>query len=124
VHTFQTLSSIERDFDRLAQFDEANWSGDKHYHKFLLRHLPANCGDVLEIGCGTGAFSRALAARVRRVVAIDLSSQMIRVARSKAEQLPQIEFEIGDVMTRELPPETFDCIASIATRTLARLHIR
>jgi len=106
---------VERDFDRLAQFDEVSWSGNKHYHKFLLRRLPAKCDEVLEIGCGTGAFSRQLASRARRVTAIDLSSEMIRVAQSKAHQFPQIEFEIADVMQRELPPEAFDCIATIAT---------
>jgi ubiquinone/menaquinone biosynthesis C-methylase UbiE len=109
------LSAIERDFDRLARFAEAGWTGNNHYHNFLLRHLPAKCESVLEIGCGTGAFSRALARRAKHVTAIDLSSEMIRVARSRSQQLPQIEFAVADVMGLEFPPETFDCIATIAT---------
>jgi SAM-dependent methyltransferase len=109
------LSAIERDFDCLAQFDEPGWTGNNHYHGFLLRHLPADCNQVLEIGCGKGTFSRALASRARCVLAIDLSAEMIRVARSRSQQFPQIEFEVADVMTRALPPETFDCIATIAT---------
>jgi 2-polyprenyl-3-methyl-5-hydroxy-6-metoxy-1,4-benzoquinol methylase len=109
------LSAIERDFDRLARFDEEGWTGNNHYHSFLLRHLSAKCESVLEIGCGTGAFSRALARRAKHVTAIDLSSEMIRVARSRSHQFPQIDFEAADVMRREFPPETFDCIATIAT---------
>lgn len=109
------MSAVERDFDRLAQFDEPAWTGNNHYHNFLLRHLPAGCNQVLEIGCGKGAFSRAVASRAQRVLAIDLSAEMIRVARSRSPQFPQIEFEIADVMTREFPPQTFDCIATIAT---------
>ena len=70
---------------------------------------------MLEIGCGKGTFSRALASRARHVAAIDLSSEMIRVARSRSAQFPQIEFEIADVMSREFPAEYFDCIATIAT---------
>ena len=108
------MSTIERDFDCLAQFDQEGWTGNNHYHNFLLRHVPAKCENVLEIGCGTGAFSRALANRARHVTAIDLSSEMIRVARSRSS-LPQIEFEIADVMKRELPLAHFDCIATIAT---------
>jgi 2-polyprenyl-3-methyl-5-hydroxy-6-metoxy-1,4-benzoquinol methylase len=109
------LSAIERDFDCLAQFDEPAWTGNNHYHSFLLRHLPVDCADVLEIGCGKGTFSKALANRAHHVLAIDLSAEMIRVARSRSLQFPQIEFEVADVMTREFSPETFDCIATIAT---------
>jgi 2-polyprenyl-3-methyl-5-hydroxy-6-metoxy-1,4-benzoquinol methylase len=114
-YTDGTLSAIERDFDRLALFDEDGWTVNSHYHDFLLRHVPANCERVLEIGCGTGAFSRALARQAKRVTAIDLSSEMIRVAVSRSPQLPQIEFEVADVMTRVLPNSQFDCIATIAT---------
>jgi 2-polyprenyl-3-methyl-5-hydroxy-6-metoxy-1,4-benzoquinol methylase len=109
------LSAIEKDFDRLAQLDEAGWTAIDHYRDFLLRHVPAQCENVLEIGCGTGAFSRALALSAKNVTAIDLSSEMIRVARSRSSQFPQIEFEVGDIMTRALPAAHFDCIATIAT---------
>jgi len=109
------LSAIERDFDRLAQFDEEGWTSNNHYHNFLLQQVPANCESALEIGCGTGAFSRALARQVKKVTAIDLSSEMIRIARSRSQPSLQIEFEVDDVMTRALPAATLDCIATIAT---------
>src|SRR6185436_15660960 len=69
----------------------------------------------LEIGCGTGAFSRLLAKSSDRVHALDLSPNMIRVARERSAQFPNIDFEVADVLARELPAETFDCIATIAT---------
>ena len=109
------INEIERDFDRLALFDQSGWNGNNHYHNFLLRSVPPNCERVLEIGCGTGALSRRLAQRAEHVTAIDLSSQMIRVARSRSAHFPNIEFEIDDIMTRQLPESEFDCIASIAT---------
>jgi len=109
------LTAIERDFDCLARFDHQGWTGNNHYHNFLLQHVPPQCERVLEIGCGTGAFSRALGGRAKHVTAIDLSSEMIRVARSRSQQFPQIEFEIGDIMGRPLPATQFDCIATIAT---------
>jgi 2-polyprenyl-3-methyl-5-hydroxy-6-metoxy-1,4-benzoquinol methylase len=109
------LSTIEKDFDRLAQLDEAGWTPINHYHNFLLRHVPTQCENVLEVGCGTGAFSRALALSAKNVTAIDLSSEMIRVARSRSHHFPQVEFEVDDIMTRTLPAAHFDCIATIAT---------
>ncbi|HEX8898337.1 MAG TPA: class I SAM-dependent methyltransferase [Chthoniobacterales bacterium] len=116
------MSQIEKDFDGLALLDQDGWSGNKHYHNFLLRHLPAHCDQVVEVGCGTGAFSRRLAERARQVTAIDLSSEMIRVARSRSAQCTNIDFEVADIVARELPESHFDCIATIAT--LHHLPIR
>jgi ubiquinone/menaquinone biosynthesis C-methylase UbiE len=70
---------------------------------------------VLEIGCGTGAFSRLLAERVKQVLAIDLSPNMIDLARQHSTQYPNIEFQLADAMNADLPAEYFDCIVSIAT---------
>ncbi len=67
------MSSAEADFDRLAQLDDEGWTANNHYHDFLLKHVPHDCENTLEIGCGTGAFARLLAKRCKRVIALDLS---------------------------------------------------
>ncbi|MCA1575811.1 MAG: methyltransferase domain-containing protein [Acidobacteria bacterium] len=108
-------SRIEADFDRLAVMDEEGWTANNHYHRLLLRYVPRNCQKALEIGCGTGSFARLLAGRCKRVVAIDLSSEMIRVARARSAQFENVEFELADVMTWEFPRSQFDFICSIAT---------
>jgi len=107
--------SLQSDFDRIALVSPDGSLHNDHYHNFLLRHLPANCERALEIGCGKGEFSRRLAARSEHVTALDLSPEMIRLARAASASLSNIDFELADVMQRELPPESFDCIASIAT---------
>ncbi len=109
------MSTIEADFDRLALLDEEGWTANNHYHELLLRHVPAKCENALEIGCGTGAFARLLAARSERVVAIDLSAEMIRVARERSRKFENLEFELADAMTWDFPHAHFDCIVSIAT---------
>jgi SAM-dependent methyltransferase len=40
---------------------------------------------------------------------------MIRIARENAPTESNIDFQLADVMTYDLPAESFDCIASIAT---------
>lgn len=109
------MSSIEADFDRLALLDDEGWTANNHYHKFLLQHVPQNCENALEIGCGTGAFARLLAKRSRRVVALDLSPEMIRVARARSSQFDNLEFHLADAMTWDFPQSQFDFICSIAT---------
>lgn len=110
------MSTIQADFDRIALLSaDDRWTHNNHYHKFLLQYLPTNCEQSLEIGCGTGAFSRLLATRSGCVTALDLSPRMIRIARGRSRHFPNLEFQITDVIKWKFPAERFDCIASIAT---------
>jgi SAM-dependent methyltransferase len=69
----------------------------------------------LDIGCGTGGFSRLLAQRSQHVLALDLSPQMIRIAQERSTRFSNIEYQTADVLKYELPTAHFDCIVSIAT---------
>ena len=109
------MSSVEADFDRLALMDDEGWTANNHYHDSLLKHVPQNCENALEIGCGTGAFARQLAKRCKRVIALDLSPEMIRVARSRSTRFANLEFQLADAMTWDFPRAHFDFICSIAT---------
>ena len=109
------MSTVEADFDRLALLDDEGWTANNQYHDSLLRHVPEHCENALEIGCGTGAFARALARRCKRVVGLDLSAEMIRVARSRSSQFENLEFQLADAMTWDFPQSHFDYVCSIAT---------
>ena len=109
------MSTIQQDFDRIALVSPDGATHNEHYHNFLLRHLPSNCHEALEIGCGTGTFARQLAHRSQHVLALDLSPEMIRLAREHSAQFPNIDFQLADVLDWPVPDEHFDCIATIAT---------
>jgi 2-polyprenyl-3-methyl-5-hydroxy-6-metoxy-1,4-benzoquinol methylase len=111
----KSLQSIQADFDRIALLSDEQWNHNKQYYEFLLRQMPRPCAKALEIGCGTGAFSRLLARYSKQVLALDLSPNMIQIARRQSIQHTNIEFQIADVMSVDLPAEHFDCIVSIAT---------
>lgn len=113
--TRQTPETIRRDFDRVALASDERWNHNAHYHEYLLAHVPERCGQVLEIGCGTGSFARMLAVRAERVVAIDLSPQMIRLARERSESHAHIDFVEGDVMSWQFSEGQFDCVATLTT---------
>jgi ubiquinone/menaquinone biosynthesis C-methylase UbiE len=108
-------SKVQLDFDRIATVSDEQWNHNSHYHSYLLKHIASSGSDALEIGCGTGTFSRLLAQRFRRVLALDLSPRMIEVAKERSKEYRNIDFQVADVMTYEFSPEQFDCVASIAT---------
>jgi SAM-dependent methyltransferase len=105
---------IRDDFDRLAPLYGDGWSHNAHYHAYLLRHLPDPCRTALDIGCGIGTFARQLARRADHVTGIDLSPAMLDRARQESADVPNLTYQVADVMALDLPPESYDCIASIA----------
>ena len=109
------MTTIQADFDELALLPAEAWDHNSHYHDFLLRHVPSPCSKSLEIGCGTGGFSRLLAVRSDRVLALDLSPNMISIAEEQSALYQNIDFRVADVMTHDVGDEQFDCIVSIAT---------
>ncbi len=70
-----------------------------------VRWVPAG-GDVLEIACGTGVWTRRLAPRAARYTAIDAAPEMLEIARANA---PGVEFVRADVLSWA-PPRRFDTV--------------
>ncbi len=112
------------------------WDSDAYHrlsdHQFawgvkVLARAPIR-GDetVLDAGCGTGRLTGELLRRLPhgRVVALDLSENMVRTARSHLEpDFPGISFVRADVQA--LPfSETFEGIFSTATFHWAKDHAR
>ena len=106
---------IAVEFDQIASLPDKNWNHNIHYHSFLLNELPKTCHRVLEIGCGKGKLSIELAKKVKEVVGIDLSSEMLKIARSRSKGINNIRFEQTDYMQKDYPPAYFDAIVSVAT---------
>ncbi len=109
------IQKIRADFDKIALLNQARWDHNNHYHFFLLDQLPSKGKTILEIGCGTGEFSRLLAQRFDKVIAIDLSPNMIQVAKQHSQHFDNINFQVADILQWQFPLEKFDAIASIAT---------
>jgi SAM-dependent methyltransferase len=76
---------------------------------FYRHHLPARPCAVLELGCGTGRVSRALAADGHRLTGIDLSLPMLAAAPDLAATAPTPHYACMD-MTALAFRTTFDAI--------------
>jgi len=84
-------------------------------YRSMLKALPADCKQALDIGCGLGDLARLLAKRSEYVLAVDLSPEMIRIARERSQAYPNIEYRVEDVRTWEFPKERFDAVTSLTT---------
>ncbi len=69
-------------------------------------------GDVLEVAVGTGR-NLALYSSASSVVGIDVSEQMLDVARARAADLPlDVELRAGDAQALEFADSSFDTVVS------------
>lgn len=70
-------------------------------------------GEILDVGCGTGALSRALVKHgVTSVVGIDPSVSYIEYARSHVHSEGNLRFETGDAMSLPFSTACFDAVVS------------
>ena len=67
----------------------------------LLREGGIESGLVVDLGCGSGLWARELVENGYRVLGIDISEAMIRLAREKA---PEAEFRVESLFEAEIPP--------------------
>ncbi|HUQ34172.1 MAG TPA: class I SAM-dependent methyltransferase [Pyrinomonadaceae bacterium] len=109
------MQQVREDFDRIASLMARERELPETYADYLLSHVPHGCGEALDIGCGLGAFARRVAGRAARVTAIDLSAEMIAVARKRSANFPNLEFALCDFLQAPLPLESYDLIITLAT---------
>lgn len=80
--TFQPRSAEE--WGQRAERRSRREKGSDYAREFLARMDLEGVETVLDVGCGSGNLALPLARRVRRVVCIDFSAEMLRLLRANA----------------------------------------
>jgi SAM-dependent methyltransferase len=65
---------------------------------------------VLDVGCGSGATTRAAARLGAEVLGVDLSSPMLALARARSDGIPNVRYEQADAQVH--PFDEFDVVMS------------
>jgi ArsR family transcriptional regulator len=82
-----------------------SWQGLSH---LLLTLMPEI--DVADLGAGEGTLSQLLAKRARKVIAIDLSENMVEVGTQLAREygVMNLEYRLGDLENPPIDPDSID----------------
>ena len=84
---------------RAAEYDLTSYEdvprADRRIEALLDRLRPG--GDILEIACGTGIWTRHLAARSRSLTALDAAPEMIALARERVTD-DRVTFVVADIL--------------------------
>jgi len=109
------MHNAEKFWDKLAEkYSKTPIKDIKSYNETLEHskiHL-AKSDNVLEVGCGTGSTALLLADSVKQITAIDISSNMIDIARNKAkhQQVENVNFIHSTLFDGTLEKKSFDAI--------------
>jgi trans-aconitate 2-methyltransferase len=104
---------LTRMFDRLAVDWDATRVSEQHLAPLAaaLDRIEAAPAHVLDLGTGTGAAVRLVAARwpQAEVVGVDMSEEMIRDAQARATS-PHQRYEVADASALPYPADAFELV--------------
>jgi magnesium-protoporphyrin O-methyltransferase len=97
TQTWERLTSHEK----VSRIRETVRKGRDRMRALMLSRLPSDLrgARVLDAGCGTGAMAQELALRGAQVTAVDISPQLIDIAKRRLHPAlsDQIDFQSGDM---------------------------
>lgn len=108
--------TVRRWHNQLARIYDRRWS------RYLARTLgflrswismPQE-SSVLDVGCGTGEFERIILSEhpEQRMIGIDVSDQMLAIARQKCSAYPNVRFLSGSASVLPFSNDSFDLVIS------------
>ncbi len=102
-------------WDKIARkYSKSDVKDKEGYQKTLddTRKYLRKDATVLEVGCGTGTTALKLAGSVNEMTATDFSSNMIAIAKEKAEKqkIQNVNFVQSTLFDEKLKKESFDVI--------------
>jgi ubiquinone/menaquinone biosynthesis C-methylase UbiE len=69
-------------------------------------------GKILEIGCGSGKATVLFAQKRYNITALDISGELVSIAKKNLSQLPNIQFIISQFEDADLPSNYYDLVIS------------
>lgn len=86
-----------------------DWPGEIDFYRAMTKEVKERGGSILEVGCGTGRVALQLAQEGISIVGMDIAPAMITTARQKSQELPNVRWVEGDMLSFDLR-ECFDLI--------------
>ena len=102
----------EARYDGLADWYDGAFAGPGPARDTVLRLLGVGPGNLLDVGCGTGAHTAAIAQRGWSVTGVDISEDQLRLARGR-----EIDVVRADAAALPFEDGHFDAAVSMWTHT-------
>jgi ubiquinone/menaquinone biosynthesis methyltransferase len=105
------FSTIAHRYDLITVL--LSYGQDRRWKRRLVSMAPLSPGvRVLDLACGTGDITFALADAGARSVGLDITARMVELARAKRPSVANPGFLVGDMMALPFGDATFDVITT------------
>ena len=117
--TFLSIKKDKVDWKKIYNEGNAHWVDDlqpsKFAQNFAKKMVDKNKKSVLEIGCGNGRDSILFALAKRKVIAIDIVPEAIKIAKANAEKAKvKIDFHVGTAENLEFKDNSFSALFALS----------
>jgi ubiquinone/menaquinone biosynthesis C-methylase UbiE len=110
----QIMKNEEKFWDRISKNYDKGDKVDETYLKMLeiMKKYLKKDDMVMDFGCATGSISIDISSSVRKVIGIDISSEMIRIAKEKAieHKAENVYFAKSTIFDRRHKENSFNAI--------------
>jgi len=102
---------LRRRYDDTADFYDRRYEEiQRAKYSIVMKNLPDGSKRILDLGCGTGMFLKELSTRAKFVVGVDASLEMLKVAKSRAEEVALVQ---ADADALPFADGSFDAVVSV-----------
>jgi 16S rRNA (adenine1518-N6/adenine1519-N6)-dimethyltransferase len=121
MHTKQQIQQLLSS----ANFSPSQRRGQNFLVDLNLMRLLVNLADihsndiVMEVGCGTGSLTEALAEKAARVITVEIDRTLARIAQKQLAQYKNVQIIVRDVLENK---NTIDSSVVEALRSAAKEH--
>ncbi|MBY0579726.1 MAG: class I SAM-dependent methyltransferase [Burkholderiales bacterium] len=111
---------LPKQYDAWYNTQRGKWIGEEEYRLIVSMLAPLPGETLLDVGCGTGYFTRQFAndAIVRSVIGVDADFNMIRFASEQSNQ--GINFMAADACKLPFRDKSFDLVVSVTALCFIR----
>lgn len=112
------MAALAEDYDAWYRTPRGAWIGDVEFRQLYRLLAPERGASLLDVGCGTGYFSRRFAHEGYEVTGVDRDPAMLAIARGAAG--PRETYCVADALELPFADESFDYCLSVTALCFMR----
>jgi ubiquinone/menaquinone biosynthesis C-methylase UbiE len=108
VNSWRQKRSVMRRYNLTAEMYDSRYCEEQEAkYKAALEGLPFEGSAVLDVGCGSGLFFGHVADVAKLVVGVDVSQGLLRLAKERAKNFPNVHIVQADADNLPFKPGVF-----------------
>ncbi len=120
AYSARPLQLLEQE-PQIAEYEMHSLERGAAFDEFYFQSIRAPVGLALDLGCGSGRLTLALAERAQFVIGLDVSPTMLTLAQERGGAQSNVRWTLGSAHCLPFPASSFEMIVSSSVLRLTDL---